>query len=235
MERSWGVQRGMLDHLETIWRQPDEGIWEVRGEPRHFTYSKAMAWVAFDRAVQNVERFGVEGPVERWSAIRQEIHDDICRNGWSETLGSFTQSYGSEQLDASLLLLPVIGFLPPDDPRMRGTVEAVERTLLRDGFVLRYDTAGGEDGLAAGEGAFLACSFWLVDAYVLLGRHAEARTLFERLLSLRNDVGLLAEEYDPRAGRQVGNFPQAFSHIALINSARNLAGVPKPSEQRAEG
>ena len=235
MERSWDIQRAMLEHLETIWREPDAGIWEVRGEPRHFTYSKAMVWVAFDRAVQNIERFGVAGPVDRWKALRQEVHDDICRKGWNAELGSFTASYGSRQLDASLLLLPAIGFLPPDDPRIRGTVEAVERHLLVDGFVLRYDTGDGEDGLAPGEGAFLACSFWLVDAYVLLGRHAEARALFERLLSLRNDVGLLAEEYDPEAGRQVGNFPQAFSHIALINSARNLDGIPKPSEQRSDG
>ena len=235
MERSWPLQRAILEHLEQIWTEPDEGIWEVRGEPRHFTYSKAMVWVAFDRAIQNVERFGVEGPVEHWKALRRRIHDEICDKGWDAELGSFVQSYGAKELDASLLLLPVIGFLPPDDPRIVGTVAAVEKRLIKGGLVMRYDTQSGGDGLSGTEGAFLACSFWLVDAYVLVGRGADAWALFERLLALRNDVGLLSEEYDPVGQRQVGNFPQAFSHIALINSARNLNGVPKPSEQRAEG
>ena len=199
------MQRSLLEHLETVWREPDEGIWEVRGERRHFTHSKVMAWVAFDRAVRSVEGFGLDGPVEPWRQLRQEIHDDVCRHGFDPELNAFVQSYGSKQLDASLLLLPVVGFLPPEDPRIRGTVAAIERQLLVDGFVLRYDSAATDDGLPPGEGAFLACSFWLADAYVMLGRTDEARRLFERLLSLRNDVGLLAEEYDPgpAPGRQL--------------------------------
>jgi GH15 family glucan-1,4-alpha-glucosidase len=217
-----------------VWRQPDEGIWEVRGAPRHFTHSKVMAWVAFDRAVKTVECFGLEGPIEHWRRLRQEIHDEVCRHGFDAELGSFVQAYGSKTLDASLLLLPAVGFLPPEDPRVRGTVAAIERRLVVDGFVLRYDTAEAADGLPPGEGAFLACSFWLADAYVLLGRMADAQRLFERLLALRNDVGLLAEEYDPKAGRQVGNFPQAFSHIALVNTAHNLTLAAKPVAQRSD-
>lgn len=231
---AWALQRALLDHLEAVWREPDEGIWEVRGGRRHFTYSKVMAWVAFDRAVKAADGFGLDGPVERWRRLRAEIHEDVCRRGFDAELGSFVQAYGARQLDASLLLLPAVGFLPPADPRVRGTVAAVERRLLVDGFVLRYDTAEVADGLPPGEGAFLACSFWLADAYVLLGRIDDARRLFERLLSLRNDVGLLAEEYDPRAGRLVGNFPQAFSHIALVNTAHNLTCLAKPAEQRSD-
>jgi GH15 family glucan-1,4-alpha-glucosidase len=219
----WDFQRALMEHLEGIWVQPDEGIWEVRGERRHFTYSKVMAWVAFDRAIRSAESLGLDAPLSRWRAVRRRIHAEVCARAFDPQLGSFVQSYGSTELDASLLLLPKTGFLPATDPRVRGTVAAIERRLMPDGLVVRYDSASGGDGLPPGEGAFLACSFWLADAYVALGRIDEARRLFERLLSLRSDLGLLAEEYDTRAGRQVGNFPQAFSHIALVNTAHALA------------
>ena len=232
-EAGWALQRALVQHLETIWSEPDEGIWEVRGGRRHFTHSKVMAWVALDRAIRGIEEFGLSGPLERWRALRSRIHEEVCRQGFDPDLGSFVQSYGSRHLDASLLLLPLVGFLPPDDPRVRGTVAAIEqRLLVEDTFVLRYDTEETLDGLPPGEGAFLACSFWLADNLLLQGREAQARALFERLLALRNDVGLLAEEYDPVARRQVGNFPQAFSHIALANTARNLTLPSKPAEQR---
>ncbi len=233
-ESRWELQTKFIEHLEQIWPKPDSGIWEVRGEELHFTYSKAMAWVAFDRTIKSAERFGLDGPVDHWRQIRDEIHADICRLGFDKALGSFVRSYGSKQLDASLLLLPAIGFLPANDPRIIGTVEAVERTLVTDGLVRRYNTEAANDGLPAGEGVFLACSFWLVDAYLMLGRRDEAIRLFERLLALRNDVGLLSEEYDPYAKRLIGNFPQAFSHLALVNSASNLAHHTKPAEQRSE-
>jgi GH15 family glucan-1,4-alpha-glucosidase len=229
----WDVQRALLGQLEKVWREPDAGIWEIRGPPQHFTYSKAMAWVAFDRAIKSAETCGLDGPLDRWKQLRQEIHDDVCQHGFDNELGSFVQAYGSKELDASLLLLPAVGFLPPDDPRMHGTIAAIERVLLVDGFVRRYDTTATEDGLPPGEGVFLACSFWLVDAYVLLGRLDDAKTLFQRLIALVNDVGLLSEEYDPSARQMLGNFPQAFSHIALINSASNLTRAQKPVEQRA--
>lgn len=232
-EADWSFQRALLEQLETVWNRPDEGLWEVRGEPRHFTYSKVMAWVALDRGIRAAEEWGVDAPLDRWRATRHQIHTEVCANGYDPQIGSFVQSYDSKQLDASLLLLPTVGFLPPSDPRMRGTVEAIERHLLIDGFVLRYDTSTTDDGLPAGEGAFLACSFWLADAYVVLGRLDDARRMFERLLAIRNDVGLLAEEYDTRARRLVGNFPQAFSHIALVNTAHNLARARKPAQQRA--
>jgi GH15 family glucan-1,4-alpha-glucosidase len=193
-----------------------------------------MAWVAFDRMIKSVEQFGLPGPVDRWRKVRATIHHDVCTKGFDPELGSFVRAYGSKQLDASLLLIGAVGFLPHDDPRIRGTVDAVERNLLCDGFLLRYDTGRADDGLPAGEGAFLACSFWLADAYMMCGRHDKAKQLFERLLKLRNDVGLLSEEYDPRPQRLVGNFPQAFSHIALINTASNLSRREKPAEQRAE-
>ncbi len=232
----WRVEKALASYVEQVWQQPDEGIWEVRGPRRHFTYSKVMAWVALDRAVKSVEHFGLAGPVERWRAVRDAIHAEVCREGYDPALGSFVQHYGGKALDASLLLLPVVGFLPASDPRVRGTVAAAERHLLRDGFVVRYPTDEVDDGLPAGEGAFLACSFWLVDNYVLLGRHDEARRLFERLAGLANDVGLLAEEYDPGAKRLVGNFPQAFSHIALVNSARNLSPQDEgPASHRRRG
>ena len=233
-EAGWDVQIALLDHLEAIWRKPDHGIWEVRTPPQHFTYSKAMCWVAFDRAIKSAEMFGLPGPVERWRTLCAEIHDDVDRNGWNARRNTFTRSYGSKDLDASLLLLAPIGFLKPDDPRYRGTVEAIERDLLVEGLVLRYDSLKSKDGLPAGEGAFLACSFWLADAYLLLGRRDDAEKLFRRLVGLANDVGLLSEEYDPRAKRHLGNFPQAFSHVALVNTAFNLTRAEKPAEQRSD-
>jgi GH15 family glucan-1,4-alpha-glucosidase len=232
-ESGWAVQLALLSHLERVWTQPDEGIWEVRGPPRHFTYSKVMAWVAFDRAIKSAKQFDLEGPVERWRTVAAEIHDQVCRDGFDPVLGSFVQSYGSKCLDASLLLLPSVGFLPVGDPRMQGTFDAIEKRLLVDGFVRRYDV-GSDDGLPPGEGVFLACSFWLVDAYILQERYAEARALFDRLLALANDLGLLSEEYDPAAKRLVGNFPQAFTHVALVNSAFNLTRAEKPAKQRAQ-
>jgi GH15 family glucan-1,4-alpha-glucosidase len=230
---AWEFQKSLLDHLETVWRSPDDGIWEVRGERRHFTHSKVMAWVAFDRAVKSVEMFGLPGPVERWRRISAEIHEEVCRRAFNAKLGAFAQSYESDLLDASALLIPQVGFLPPDDARVQGTVAAIERRLLRGGLVLRYDTSATEDGLPPGEGAFLPSSFWLADAYVLSGRTADAQRLFERLVSLCNDVGLLAEEYDVIGQRQLGNFPQAFSHIALVNTAYNVGHATKPCEQRS--
>jgi GH15 family glucan-1,4-alpha-glucosidase len=232
-EASWGLQRALVSHLETIWQQPDEGIWEVRSGRQHFTHSKVMAWVALDRAIRSAEEFCLEAPLERWRALRGTIHEDVCRSGYNAALGSFVQCYGGKTLDASLLLIPLVGFLPVGDPRVRGTVDAIERQLMVDGFVLRYDSEATADGLPAGEGAFLACSFWLADNYVLLGRHDDARKLFERLLAARNDVGLLAEEYDPRSRRQLGNFPHVFSHVALADTARNLTEAAKPARQRA--
>lgn len=233
-QAGWALQRALVGHLEQIWEEPDEGIWEVRGGRRRFTHSKVMAWVALDRAIRAIEEYGLEGPLERWQAVRRRIHEDVCRNGFNAKLGSFVQFYGSEHVDASALLLPLVGFLPPGDPRIQGTVSAIERRLLVENtFVRRYDTEAASDGLPPGEGAFLACSFWFADNLVFLGRNEEARSLFERLLALRNDVGLLAEEYDPVARRQVGNFPQAFSHIALATTARNLAQPSKPAEERA--
>jgi len=227
-EAGWALQLALIGHLETIWQLPDEGIWEVRGGRQPFTYSKVMAWVAFDRAIKCCEQFGLDGPVDRWRALRAKIHEEVCRNAFNSKVGAFVQSYGSSLLDASVLLLPLVGFLSPTDPRVRSTVTAIERRLTEDGFVLRYDPQARRDGLPEGEGAFLACSFWLADNLILLGRPRAARLLFERLLALRNEVGLLSEEYDPRAKRLVGNFPQAFSHVGLINTARALSGGVVP-------
>jgi GH15 family glucan-1,4-alpha-glucosidase len=228
---AWALQLKLLDALEQTWAQPDEGIWEVRGGRRHFTHSKVMAWVAFDRGVRAVEEQELDGPVERWRALRDQIHAEVCERGFDVELNSFTQSYGAKELDASLLLIPLVGFLPASDPRVRGTIEAVERELLWDGLVLRYRSTA--DGLPPGEGVFLPCSFWLCDCYELLGRHDDAHALFERLVALANDVGLLAEEYDPVAGRQLGNFPQAFTHLALVNTAFNvLPHLPSPMHRR---
>ena len=233
---AWTLQKALAEHLETVWDQPDEGIWEVRGGRKHFVHSKVMAWVALDRMVKTAAEFGWDGPVARWRALRARIHTDVCQQGFNSEVGAFVQSYGSRTLDASLLLLPLVGFLPASDARIRATVRAIERDLVVDGFVLRYRTEETRDGLPPGEGAFLPCSFWLADNWMLQGRREEAQALFERLLALRNDVGLLAEEYDPRAQRQLGNFPQAFSHLALIGTALNLSPAEaKPVTQRPAG
>jgi GH15 family glucan-1,4-alpha-glucosidase len=230
---AWALQKKLLQWLEDHWREPDEGIWEVRGGRQHFTYSKVMCWVAFDRAVRTVEEHELEGPVERWRHVRDEIHADVCHRAYDTSLASFVQAYGSKKLDASVLRIPLVGFLPASDERVQSTIDAVQRTLMRDGLVLRYLTEDESvDGLPAGEGVFLPCSFWLVDCLELLGRHDEAHALFERLLSLRNDLGLIAEEYDPAERRQLGNFPQAFTHLALVNSAYNLAKHHPPLEKR---
>jgi len=231
----WALVKAIVGVVEAHWREPDRGMWEIRGEPQHFTFSKVMAWVALDRAVKAIEQFGVDGPLERWRTVRDEIHADVCARGFDSERNTFTQSYGSRALDASTLLIATVGFLPPDDERIRGTVNAIERTLVQDGLVYRYTQGAGEtpDGLPPGEGAFLACSFWLVDSYTMDGRREEAEALFGRLVMLCNDVGLLSEEYDPRAQRQLGNFPQAFSHVGLINAGFNLWHTSRPAEERA--
>jgi GH15 family glucan-1,4-alpha-glucosidase len=234
-ERGQALRPVVLDYLATAWRQPDEGIWEVRGGRQHFVHSKVMAWVAFDRAASELEAQAFHEKGRRWRQIADEIHAEVCERGFDRDLDSFVQAYGSKQLDASLLLIPMVGFLPPDDPRVRGTLRAIEdRLLANDEFVLRYETEYGADGLPAGEGAFLACSFWLIDNYILQGRFADARKLFDRLLARCNDVGLLAEEIDPLTGRMLGNFPQAYSHVGLINSALSLSRKIGPVEERAE-
>ena len=230
---SWDLQRKLMEHLEQIWQEPDEGIWETRGGRKPFTLSRVMAWVAFDRAIRSAENFGLPAPLDDWRKLRRAMHETICREGFDAERNCFTQSFGAKELDASLLLIPLVNFLEPRDPRVLGTVAAIERELLSDGFVLRYDTRRSRDGLPDGEGAFLACSFWLADNYALQGRRDEAQALFERLLSLRNDVGLLAEEYDPQRRCQVGNFPQAFSHVALVGTAFSL-NSGGPVEARAE-
>jgi GH15 family glucan-1,4-alpha-glucosidase len=234
-DASWDLELALIAHLETIWDQPDEGIWEVRGGRRNFTHSKVMAWVAFDRAVRSAEEFDLRAPLDHWREIRDAIHRQVCEHGFDVTRNSFVQYYDATTLDASLLLIALVGFLPPSDPRVQGTVAAIERDLLRNGLVLRYDTDVGIDGLPAGEGAFLACSFWLVDNYILQGALDKARALFDRLLSLRNDIGLLSEEYDPLGKRQLGNFPQAFSHLALINTARNFISGEGSAHDRSAG
>jgi len=235
---AWALQRRLLGFLEHAWKEPDEGIWEVRGPRRHFTHSKVMAWVAFDRGVQAVERFGRTGPVERWRRIRSEIHSEVSERGFDVEINSFTQSYGSKLVDASLLIIPLVGFLPADDPRMVGTVAAIERDLVRDGLVYRYtqeEESRSVDGLPPGEGAFLPCTFWLADNFALQGRLDDAEDVFQRLLDLRTELGLLAEEWDPETRRQLGNFPQAFTHVALVNTAFNLDREERrsPMEQRS--
>jgi GH15 family glucan-1,4-alpha-glucosidase len=231
---AWGLQQALLEHLTKAWVQPDEGIWEIRAPPRHFTHSKVMAWVAFDRGIKMVESFQLSAPVERWRELRERIHADVCEHGFSRKRNAFVQSYGSEELDASLLQIALTGFLPATDPRVVSTVDAIREELTVDGLVMRYRSHESVDGLPRGEGVFLACSFWLADNLCLQGRWDEARELFQRLVGLANDVGLLAEEYDPVARRLLGNFPQAFSHVGLVNTAMNLGNREKPAEQRAE-
>ena len=231
-EDAWRVQTALIEFLESAWTEPDEGIWEVRGPRRHFTHSKIMAWVAVDRTVKSMERFGLPGPLERCRKLRATIHEEVCNKGFDSKRNSFVQFYGGTDLDSSLLMIPLVGFLPPSDPRVRGTLHAIERDLMRDGLVARYSTKPEVDGLPSGEGVFLACSFWLADNFALLGRREDAVRLFERLLDLRNDVGLLSEEYDPFKRRLVGNFPQAFSHVSLINTATNLSRYAGPAEDR---
>lgn len=230
----FNLQIEMLKHLETIWREPDNGIWEIRGKRQHYTHSKMMAWVAFDRTIKTAEMLGMDGPVGRWKRVRQQIHDDVCRRGFNKKLGAFAQCYGSRRLDASVLMMPLVGFLPANDPRVQGTVKQIEKQLMRDGLVLRYEIANTKKG-AAGEGAFLPCSFWLADNYELMGRHEDAKKLLQRLLGLCSDLGLLAEEYDFENRCQLGNFPQAFTHLALINTVLNLhAEEGGPAHQRSE-
>lgn len=231
---AWAMQCELTDHVCETWQEPDEGIWEVRGGRQQFTHSKVMAWVAVDRAIKSAKSHELKGPIKRWSEVRNRIHEDVCARGFNAERNSFVQTYGGNVLDAALLMIPLVGFLLPEDPRVRGTLAAIEHDLLRDGLVLRYHTTQTEDGLPPGEGAFLACSFWYVDNLLLQGRRDEAHEFFERLLKFRNDVGLLAEEYDPHARRQLGNFPQAFSHVALVSTAYNLAQPQRkqPVEQR---
>jgi GH15 family glucan-1,4-alpha-glucosidase len=234
-EAGWRLEVALLEYLATVWDHPDEGIWEVRGPRQHFVHSKVMAWVAVDRAVKSVERFGLDGPVGRWRALRDEIHAQVCAKGFDPGLNAFVQAYGSKNLDASVLMIPLVGFLPGDDPRVAGTAAAIQQRLAHGGFVARYDSKATDDGLPAGEGAFLPCTFWLADNLILQGRRDEATAIFDRLLGLCNDVGLIAEEYDAKAGRLVGNFPQAFSHIALVNTALNLSHEECPASQRPRG
>ncbi|HEX5544529.1 MAG TPA: glycoside hydrolase family 15 protein [Nitrospira sp.] len=233
-ERGWDIQTTMMEYLESKWKEPDEGIWEIRGPRRHFTHSKIMAWVATDRMVKDIEAFHLPGDAARWKQVREQIHQEVCDKGFDPSRNTFTQYYGSRQPDASLLMIPLVGFLSPDDPRVQGTVQAIEKELCHDGLILRYSHEGSQDvdGLPSGEGTFLACSFWLANTYVLQGRHNEAEQLFQRLLALRNDLGLLSEEYDTGAKRLVGNFPQALSHLSLVNTAYTLSNAAGPSQHR---
>jgi GH15 family glucan-1,4-alpha-glucosidase len=230
-EHAWSLQQNIMEFLEGAWDKPDQGLWEVRGERRHFVHSKVLAWAAFDRAVQAVENFDQPGPLDRWRRVRAEIHDEVCREGFSVSRNAFVQSYGSEELDAATLLIPLLGFLRADDPRVVGTVDAIQRDLTRDGFVERY-RARDVDGLPFGEGVFLPCSFWLVDVLAMLRREDEARALFEQCLGVSNDLGLLSEEYDPENKRLLGNFPQAFTHVGLVNAAYNLSQYTGTIDQR---
>jgi GH15 family glucan-1,4-alpha-glucosidase len=229
---AWSFQRAVVNFLAANWQRPDQGIWEMRGKPRQFTHSKVMAWVALDRAIKAVENFALAGPVDLWRRVRADIHAEVCEKGYDRGRNTFVQRYDSSDLDACLLLIPQVGFLPPDDPRVRGTVDAIERELVVDGLVRRYRTRKNVDGLPAGEGFFLPCSFWLADALILVGRLDDASRLFERLLALRNDVGLLSEEYDPGRGRALGNLPQAMTHVALVNTAHNLSRGEGPATHR---
>jgi GH15 family glucan-1,4-alpha-glucosidase len=229
----WALQKAMVSELEGVWARPDHGIWEVRGGPKQFTHSKVMAWVAVDRAVRGMEEFGDEGPLDEWRALRAQIHESVCKFGFNKAKNSFVQSFGSEKLDASLLMLPLVGFLPANDPRILGTVAAIERELVNDDLVSRYRTDDAVDGIQEPEGVFLACTFWLVDNYIMQGRRDDGERLFRKLLGLCNDVGLLSEEYDPVTGTHLGNFPQAFSHVSLVNTAHNLTSIESPAERRA--
>jgi GH15 family glucan-1,4-alpha-glucosidase len=235
-EGSWALECTVLEHLAEQWDQPDHGIWERRGDGKHYVSSKVMTWVAFDRGIKSAEKFGFKAPLEKWRSLRETIHRDVCEKGFDRELNSFVESYGSKLMDASILLLPSVGFLEPSDPRVRGTLAAIEKYLMRDGFVLRHDPREAEEQPA--EGAFLACSLWLADAYVLTGEFDKARALFDRVVAVANDLGLLAEEFDSAAGRQTGNFPQALTHIALINTAHNLSeakqAAEKPAMQRSK-
>jgi GH15 family glucan-1,4-alpha-glucosidase len=231
-ESGWRIEGALVEFLESNWERPDYGIWEVRGPARHFTHSKVMAWVGLDRAIKSADHHGFDGPVDRWRALRDRVHTEICDKGFDHDLGSFVQSYGSRELDASLLMMALVGFLPPQDPRIVGTVHAIERGLTRSGFVSRYETRPDVDGLPPGEGAFLLCSFWLADNLALMGRRDEARVMFDRILEARSQTGLLSESYDVAAGRLVGNYPQAFSHVGLINTAINLTEHAGPAEER---
>jgi GH15 family glucan-1,4-alpha-glucosidase len=236
-DETWALERAVIEHLAEVWDQPDHGIWERRGEGKHYVSSKVMTWVAFDRGIKSAERFGFDAPLDRWRMLRDQICVDVCENGFDPKQNTFVESYGSQLLDASILLMPAVGFLPASDPRVRGTIAAIEKYMMRDGFVLRHDPREISDEEPPIEGAFLACSLWLADAYVLTGELAKAQTLFERVVAVANDLGLLAEEFDPGVGRQTGNFPQALTHIALINTAHNLSDArrsEKPVMQRSK-
>ncbi|MDE2329925.1 MAG: glycoside hydrolase family 15 protein [Bradyrhizobium sp.] len=233
-ERNWNLECKVLEHLAEIWDRPDSGIWERRGDGKHYVSSKVMTWVAFDRAIKSVEKFGLEAPLEKWRTLRDTIHRDVCEKGFDRNLNTFVESYGSPLLDASILLLPWVGFLPGNDPRVRGTLTAIEKHMMRDGFVMRHDSREPGDRKLRPEGAFLACTLWLADAYVLAGEIDKAQTLFDRVVGVANDLGLLAEEFDTAARRQTGNFPQALTHIALINTAHNLSDARKPAMQRSK-
>jgi len=237
-EETWSLECTVVNHLADIWDKPDHGIWERRGEPKHYVLSKVMAWLAFDRAIKGAERFSFKAPLVKWRVLREAIHRDVCQKGFDRKLNSFVESYGSQLLDASILLLPAVGFLPPTDPRVRGTIDAIERHMMRDGFVLRHDPREVSDEKQPIEGAFLACSLWLADAHVLAGDLDKAQAMFDRVVAVANDLGLLAEEFDSGAGRLTGNFPQALTHIALINTAHNLssakAEAEKPAMQRSQ-
>jgi GH15 family glucan-1,4-alpha-glucosidase len=230
-EGSWALECTVLEHLAEVWNQPDHGIWERRGEGKHYVSSKVMTWVAFDRGIKSAEAFGFKAPLDKWRALRDTIHRDVCDKGFDPELNSFVESYGSKLLDASILMLPSVGFLPPSDPRVRGTLKAIERFMMRDGFVLRHDPREVSDETQPIEGAFLACTLWLADAFVLTGEYDKAKALFGRVIAVASDLGLLAEEFDSGAGRQTGNFPQALTHIALINTAHNLSAA-KPSAEK---
>jgi GH15 family glucan-1,4-alpha-glucosidase len=237
-EGSWALARTIVEHVGDVWDQPDHGIWEIRGERKHYVFSKVMTWVAIDRAIKGAERFGYDAPFDRWRGLRDTIHRDVCEKGFDIGQNTFVECYGSTLLDASILLLPSVGFLPASDPRVRGTLVAIERYMMRDGFVLRHDPRKISDEIQPIEGAFLACSLWLADAFVLAGEIDKAQTLFDRVAAVANDLGLLAEEFDSGAGRQTGNFPQALTHIALINTAHNLSEArhadDKPAMQRSK-